>query len=210
MFVVTLLLLPACDDSRQSPSDATPRLHPIAANVIRACRTEQRTQSFPVLCPSRLPRPHVPCPPLSDPGHIKVSTFEDPVAGFYGMEFAYCAPSERTLAQNRPTQFLHFFIGDASFPYSNQGWHHLASRELGGRQGELYFQPNSSYHRDHLVFVWRENGVEYEASLHSWDDRRQAVALLDALIASLKRPFELVVPRRAIQSNDDLSAPRAR
>ena len=183
---------PAALDSRPAPS-STPgspiRLHPIPPAIAAECRRVDDRFDFPILCPATLPVP-------SD---VANGAMELPDARvfverkrFYGMEFWYSAPHPNDPSQNRPERFLHFAVLNPAFPYSDEGWRSMGEREIGGQTGELWRGPSgASYHQDHLIFSWEQDGIGYEASLHAWDDRREAIALLSALVASLKLPSEL-------------------
>jgi hypothetical protein len=140
--------------------------------------------------------------PLSDATaqvHGAVPTFE-PVSNsrvqalesqgtVVGFNFSYCAPSERRPARNRPDRFLHFTIIPGESRHDTSNWIPLGARTPGEQMGMLYRVPLvGGFFSDHFVFRWKESGIPLEASLHSWDKRREVLALLDVLIASLENP----------------------
>jgi hypothetical protein len=98
---------------------------------------------------------------------------------------------------NHPRRFLHFaLLGGLRIPphqldfgYSPARQRPLGRLRLGGERGMLYreipYSRGGGVFADHYTFIWRRRGIEYVASLHSWD-RSQTVALLGALIAKLE------------------------
>ena len=112
---------------------------------------------------------------------------------FYAIQFAYSAPYENDPSKNRPERFLHFAVVNGRYPYADhQGWRSLGARVIGGKAGHLWRGPSiADYHEDHFIFRWTQSHAAYEASLHTWDDPKETLALLDALVGSLTRPDDL-------------------
>jgi hypothetical protein len=176
---------PQTTPSGVEPAGPRVLLYPLPARLVTAC--ERARRRVPILCPSTFPRRTV-GPPIP-----VVSQQLDFGSGLYGLELGYSAPYEGAPRKNRPDRFLHFVVlvrtGRARYPL--EGPESLGPRRLGDRQGILYYESLSSVHYQHYVFVWREGGVEYQASLHSWDDEDAAIELLEALVSSLVPPDEL-------------------
>jgi hypothetical protein len=202
----TCAILAACAggagrQARQAASPATPssveigsteiRLYPLPARLVTAC--EKAGRRVPILCPSTFPRRTV------EPPSPLVSQQLDFGPGLYGVELGYSAPYEDAPERNRPDRFLHFVVlaRTGTGTYSLEQAEILGPRRFGDRQGTLYYVPVESLHYEHYVFVWREREVEYQASLHSWDDEDAAIALLRALVSRLVPPDELPRPPSA-------------
>ena len=176
---------PAPSASPQSPVP----LHAVPPAVAAECRRADERFEFPILCPEVLP---VPTDVAKGAMELPESRLLVERKRFMGLEFWYSAPHPRDPSQNRPDRFLHFAVLNPAFPYSDEGWHSMGKRELGGKTGELWRGPSiASYHQGHLIFAWEQDGTGYEVSLHGWDNRRDSLALLSALVASLKMPSEL-------------------
>jgi hypothetical protein len=177
------------------------RLWPVPSSVVRACVRSQRSESVTVLCPTRLPHAAVGTPPGTAPPTVRVVPFPATQAR-YMVHFEYSAPYEAGPLdpRNRPARFLHFSIagGDLrsfaepsqDLPPRSPAAQPLGAWRLGGRVGMLYHQrPYSSgggLYGNHFIFIWREFGTEYGASLHGWDDK-QSIAVLGSLISALGR-----------------------
>jgi hypothetical protein len=191
-----------------------PRLSPAPADVIAECRRAQARSPLTLLCPRRLPRPFIQWPRSKLPrlGAYMIpapgahwSSRSDPRyvhrrAG--GVGIGYSGPVEPDsgpdwrvhLWRNRPCCFLHFEIF----------WHQPGRKqipagarpaELGGRHGLLkdatswgLASPTGDYMYwpNHTRFLWRENGVDYVASLHRFGTKAETRALLARLIRELR------------------------
>lgn len=187
-----------------------PRLFPVPARILYQCRRAQARSSSPILCPRRLPRPFVKSRlrlsayVLPAPG-AAWSSRSDPryrhrAAG--GLTFGYGAPWEPDsgpdwrshLWRNRPCCFLHFEVfrraGGArqipagARPATMGGRHGLlkdaTSWGLASPAGDYLYWPN------HTRFLWRENGVDYVATLHRFGSTRETRALLARLMRELR------------------------
>jgi YVTN family beta-propeller protein len=171
------------------------QLLPTPTGVIEQCRRVQARARFRMLCPRVLPRaligwPGQPPPPLTA-GIIRSS----PRQGPDGVDIGYGAPWEidpgggQAAAQvrphlwrNRPCCFLHFVVQrGAPAPGARPA-------VLGGRRGRLlpargsYYGP---YFGNHVRFFFRERGVNYVVTLHTFGNR-ETTALLGRLIAELR------------------------
>ncbi len=115
-----------------------------------------------------------------------------------GVDIGYGAPWESPppaphLWRNRPCCFLHFVI--------QRGRPAAGARPalLGGKRGSLLPASSSSYagpyFGNHVRFFFRERGVSYVATLHSFSNK-ETTALLGRLIAQL-RPVAALRPRTA-------------
>ena len=193
-------------ESRDHPVTAAPdpvptralapvRLLPTPARVVAQCRRAQARASVRVLCPRRLPRPFVRWP-----------GGELPRLGAYllpgGVGIGYGGPWEPDsgpdwrlhLWRNRPCCFLHLEVfrrrpGASSIPAGARpatlGGHRgllkdATSWGLASRGGDYLYWPN------HTRFLWRENGVDYLASLHRFGTKVETRALLGRLIRALR------------------------
>jgi YVTN family beta-propeller protein len=128
---------------------------------------------------------------------VLVATFirRDPVH-YTGIDLGYGAPWEtpgwqRHAWRNRPCCFLHFVIERLSGRIPA----HAHSIVLGGKQGRIL--PASSrtfygglYFANHVRFFFREDGLDYVATLHTFGNR-ETTRLLGRIVAGLRpRPFQ--------------------
>jgi hypothetical protein len=189
------------------------RLLPTPDRVLALCRRAQARSPHSILCPRRLPRPfigwrgHEPrldAAMLPAPGAVWSSRsdprYRNRRAG--GVTIGYGGPWEPDsgpdwqvhLWRNRPCCFLHFEIfwrrsGRQQIPAGAR------PAELGGRRGLLkdatswgIASPGDDYlyWPNHTRFLWRENGVDYVASLHRFGTKAETRALLGRLILELR------------------------
>jgi YVTN family beta-propeller protein len=173
-------------------------LVPTPASVIEQCRGVQTRAHFRMLCPRVLPRaligwPGQPPPPLGS-GLVRPSPRR-----IDGVDIGYGAPWENGssprpgphLWRNRPCCFLHFVI--------QRGRPVTGARPavLGGKSGRLLPASSSSYggpyFGNHVRFFFRDRGVSYVATLHSFGNAA-TTALLGRLIAELRPVASLRLP----------------
>jgi hypothetical protein len=67
----------------------------------------------------------------------------------------------------------------------------LGSRTWNARHGRLLLAPpypTGGIVGSHLVFRWRDGGARYDLTLHAWRPLPEAVATLEAIVASLPPP----------------------
>jgi hypothetical protein len=166
------------------------RLFALPARILRVCRQADAGASFPVVCPSHLPRPTAPSTGRGDRPAVQ-ATLLGTGARVYGVSLGYSAPRDRP-ALNRPTRFLHLVLvgGRAARDPENLGTP-LGSSELGGHPGRMYRGRRGGLHHHHVVFVWSNGGTWYAASLHEWDSTTETIALLDRLVGILSSPNSL-------------------
>jgi streptogramin lyase len=175
------------------------RLVPIPAWVAVRCKQIQRHTRAPLLCPTLLPRPFAAGVPTLPPrGFVVGSTGDWFRRRIAGVDIGYGAPWEpgsgpgrrQHLWRNRPCCFLHFDVfrrapGRAAIPPKAR------PARLGGRSGLLAKARAGAsyggelYWANHVRFLWRERGVNYVATLHSFGERATE-RLLGRLIASLR------------------------
>jgi YVTN family beta-propeller protein len=165
-----------------------------------------------MLCPRVLPRavigwPGQPPPPLGS-SPVRLSSRRPPV----GVDIGYGAPWEsgrRHLWRNRPCCFLHFVIQrGAPAPGARPA-------VLGGRRGRLLPASSSGYSGpyfgNHVRFFFREHGVSYVVTLHSFGNR-ETTALLGKLITELRPVATLrppLFPRQGTTVRIGSAGPRA-
>jgi virginiamycin B lyase len=189
------------------PASLAPvRLAPTPARIVERCRSIQAQAGVPLLCPSLLPRSIFGGVPASPPPALSVT----PIGDFFhrriaGVDIGYGAPWEGAgwrahRWRNRPCCFLHFDVfrraaGSGAIPPGAR------PVTLGGRRGLLVaahegsFYGNGLYWANHVRFLWREHGVPYVATLHTFGERATE-RLLGRLVASL-RPVEALRPPAA-------------
>jgi hypothetical protein len=207
-------LRPAPDPAPAEVFEPT-RLLPTPQRVLNQCRLAQARSSRPILCPARLPRaflswprgrpPNLSAQRLPAPG-VSYRSRSDPRfrnRTFSGVTIGYGAPWEPDsgpdwrlhLWRNRPCCFLHFEVF-----WRQPGRRFVPARArpatLGGRRGLLkdatsYGLASGAndylYWANHTRFLWRENGVDYVATLHRFGTRQETRALLGRLIRELRR-----------------------
>jgi hypothetical protein len=191
------------------------RLLPTPTHVLNQCRLAQARSSRPILCPARLPRPFIAWPRgrpprlaaqrLPAPG-VSWRSRSDPRyrnRTYSGVSIGYGAPWEPDsgpdwrihLWRNRPCCFLHFevFWRRPGARFAPAG---ARPATLGGRRGLLkdatsYGLASGAndylYWANHTRFLWRENGVDYVASLHRFGTTQETRALLGRLVRELRR-----------------------
>ena len=179
------------------------RLTPVPGRVVARCRSIQRRARSPILCPTLLPRAFTGGIPGVPPNALVVT----PTGDFFsrrvtGVDIAYGAPWEEDgwrahRWRNRPCCFFHFDVfrrawGRRAIP---PGGH---SATLGGKRGLLVparegsFYGNGLYWANHVRFLWRERGVPYVATLHTFGELATE-RLLGRLVRSL-RPVDSIAP----------------
>jgi hypothetical protein len=191
------------------------QLLPTPQRVLNQCRLAQRRSRHPILCPARLPRafiawprghpPELSAQRLPAPG-VSWRSRSDPRyrnRTFSGVTIGYGAPWEQDsgpdwrlhLWRNRPCCFLHFEVfwrrpGRQFVPAGAR------PATLGGRRGLLkdatsYGVASGAndylYWANHTRFLWREDGVDYVASLHRFGTKQETRAFLGRLLLELRR-----------------------
>jgi len=184
---------------------------PLPVRAARACASLAHRVRFRVLCPRILPRAVVGWPGLAPPS-LTQFLIRRGSSDYTGLDFSYGAPWEtsdwrRHRWRNRPCCFLHFVIERL------EGGVPSAARRavVGGRRGRLL--PASSvityggvYFANHVRFFFRDRGVHYVATLHTFGNR-ETTALLGRIVSTLRsRPFE-VKPRGLLLHGPDALAP---
>jgi len=180
-------------------------LAPVSAPVVASCRSIQARAHRSLLCPSVLPRATVGFPGLPPPG-LTVQPTTDSFGGraVAGVDIGYGAPWEGSGSRthrwrNRPCCFLHFdvfrrarskkAIPKGARPARLGGRRGLlAPAHEGGYEGELYFA-------NHVRFLWREHGVDWVATLHTFGEE-DTERLLGRLIAGLRPVDDIEAPAR--------------
>ncbi|HYH27553.1 MAG TPA: hypothetical protein VEA19_02120 [Actinomycetota bacterium] len=142
-------------------------------SVIAACRNLPRRFRCPRLVPSH---------PARD---LEVTVFDGEVPG---LELGWEVPVEGrgSRARNRPARFLHVLHAWGEKYGLPEGGDRVGTRDFGRRRGDLYLVTGFSMHREHLLFVWEEDGRAYHTSLHVWDDLEAAEALLARFVAGVE------------------------
>jgi virginiamycin B lyase len=160
------------------------------------CHRAQATGSFPVVCPTRLPRATV-----GYPGQPPNALTAMPIGGegsIDGVEFGYGAPYEEQPWKNEPARFLHLAVLDGTSPLAQPApnWERMGKRHLGGRTGELYrapAYPEGGYHGNHFIYTWQQGDQAYAVSLHAWR-ARETLQLLRTIVTGLRAASTLPVP----------------
>lgn len=161
--------------------------------VVALCRGMQERVRWVVLCPSALPRgtrAHTPGIPPLPLGAVRRGEVLD-----FGYNAVAGPEGQVPVSLNRPEYFLHFVVGRAT-----EGLPRGARRaRLGGHFGLLTratpdgaFVPGR-YFSNHVRFLWRENGLRYVATLHTFGERATE-RLLGRLVATLKPARTLTSP----------------
>ena len=181
---------PAPVSSPAATAGAEMELFALPARILRVCRQADAGASFPVVCPSHLPRPKAPSGGRGDRPALRATLLR---AGdrVHGLSLGYAAPRDRPVL-NRPTRFLHLVLvgGRAARDPENLGTP-LGPQDLGGHSGRMYRGTRGGLHHHHVVFVWSNGGTWYAASLHEWDSTTETIALLDRLVGTLSSPASL-------------------
>jgi YVTN family beta-propeller protein len=191
-------LAAGADGARRNPdppahSARIIRLVPTPAPVVAECRKVQAQRRFPMLCPRVLPRPLIGWPP----GHPPAPLAAGPIGRAprsEGIDISYGAgwddPKNPHAWRNRPCCFLHFVV--------QRGRPAPGARPivLGGRRGTFLPGNSSSYYGpyfgNHARFFFRERGVPYAVTLHSFG--RETRKLLGRLIRALRPVSALRAP----------------
>lgn len=187
------------------------RLYPAPRQATTVCSEQARRTAFTVLCPTLLPRASEGTRRSDQPARLHASGYRRVSRYAYGVLFTYGAPWEQPSKQllNSPRRFLHFevlglitkrvprdsFIRVVVDPSIRASGGDLFLRRLrtttvGGHRGVLYaglpYNKGGNELGGHLTFIWDEQNVTRVVSLHAWTPRRQTLAVLRALIESLK------------------------
>ena len=191
----------AGDTGNHTP--ATPRLVSTPEDVLKTCLSVNLVDAA---CPRRVP--------LVD-GTYSVRAWSTAAgsetgAGWETLDVSYGHPYLGIRRKNAPPEFAHLVIraGDLShaFPFTFPGRDEpaqtitkrparyrenvipLGAYDWGGKAGVLILSPPSSGTRspgDHLVFRWRDGGVDYEISLHAWVPLDLARSMLGSIVKSI-------------------------
>ena len=193
------------------------------AAVIAQCRRVQAKARFPMLCPRVLPRALIGWPPGQPPPPLRAGLIDSsPRRGPDGVDIGYGAPWEIDpgsgqpaaqvrphLWRNRPCCFLHLVVQrGAPAPGARPTM-------LGGRRGRLLAATTSGYSGpyfgNHVRFFFRERGVSYVVTLHTFG-KRETTSLLGKLIAELRPVMTLrppAPPRQGTTVRIGSAGPRA-
>jgi hypothetical protein len=212
----SLTVEPRTHPLKAAPDPAPPRalrapeLVRTPPSVLAQCRRAQARSRVTLLCPRRLTKPFIgkrlrlSASMLPAPGATWTSRsdprYRNRRAG--GLTIGYGGPWEPDSApdwrghlwRNRPCCFLHFEIfwrraGPRQVPAGARpavlGGHRgllkdASSYGLASATGDYMYFPN------HTRFLWRENGVDYVASLHRFGSLQETRALLNRLIRELR------------------------
>jgi YVTN family beta-propeller protein len=180
-------------------------LVPVPAQVVASCRAIQARAHLSLLCPKVLPRATVGYPGLPPQAVTVQATGDFFRRRIAGVDISYSGPWEGPgwrahQWRNRPCCFLHFDVfrrapGRKAIPKKAR------PVTLGGKDGllaagsESTYYGNGLYYANHVRFLWRERGVNWVATLHTFGERGTE-RLLGRLIASLRPVNSLHAPKR--------------
>jgi hypothetical protein len=187
-----------------------PRLEPVPASVLVQCELAQALTRAAVLCPRKLPRAWLRAwraragtpPPVLSAQHVE---YLDRGGRSILLTFGYGAPWEpdsgpgwqQHLWRNRPCCLLHFeaFTRAAGRAFATAGGQRAV---LAGHRG-IYLPAlgnnvqcgsveRSAFWCNHAVFIWRQQGVQYAATLHYFGSgTRELLARLVAELSPVRR-----------------------
>jgi streptogramin lyase len=139
-----------------------------------------------MLCPTRLPAVFGPPGGCNAPGPAIATPIR---AGGQSVGLDVAGP-------------LHLGVLRAGFLYGrNEGWELIRRSQLAEISGRLYYSPSGrggpGYHADHLIFAFRQLGLDYVVSLHTSDERRpwteRDIESLETVLEGL-RPVSAIEP----------------
>jgi YVTN family beta-propeller protein len=177
------------------------RLAPAPANVVVACRSIQARARAVLLCPTLLPRATAASLPGHPPNALAVQPTGDSFRhGIAGVDIGYGAPWEGPgwtahRWRNTPCCFFHFVVfrrapGRSAIPSGAR------PAVLGGKHGLLAAASlkgsyaSGLYFGNHVRFLFREHGINWVATLHSFGEAATE-RLLGRLVAAL-RPVDAI------------------
>lgn len=180
------------------------RLAPVSARVVVRCRAIQAQARARLLCPTLLPRAAAAGVPDVPPSALVVT----PMGDFFrrriaGVDIGYGAPWEGPgwtahRWRNRPCCFFHFNVFRRA-PRRDSIPAGARPAVLGGKHGLLVaahegeFYGNGLYWSNHVRFLFREQGTNWVATLHTFGETATE-RLLGRLIASLRPVNSMRVP----------------
>ena len=171
------------------------RLVRVSARVVASCRSIQARAHVSLLCPTLLPRATVGYPGLPPPAPSVQVTGDSFGRAVAGVDFGYSGPWEGPgwrahRWRNRPCCFFHFDVFRRA--PGKRGIPKRARRErLGGKRGLLVaaredvYYGSELYWANHVRFFWRERGVNWVATLHTFGETATE-RLLSRLVANLR------------------------
>jgi YVTN family beta-propeller protein len=189
-------------------------LYPSPRVVLEACRRAQGLTSRTMLCPTLLPRHTVGSSTEAGvpPEAIGVMATDDrnllsagTGPGSVLLDVMYSAPYENDPSKNGPDRFLHFEVyvqGRCCGPPPGAD-----PVVLGGKDGLLVRAGGpGAYFYNHVRFFWKQDGVDYVATLHEFG--AGTTALLGALVSGLE-PVERIssTPRESISPDGGVTVP---
>lgn len=187
--------------------DATPRIVEVAGGAKLTALPDKAQE----VCSKGPPLSRV-CPtlvPLVRNTNYLVDSFGKPGGRFQVLELAAGAPSNNDFSRNTPPRVAHVVIEagdprlliDLGEPYPNKipldellgtpldQPQFVAPEKDWGWEKTLVLAPSfpsGGAHGDHLLYRFKEGGLEYVVSLHAWAPAEEAVRTLHAIVRSIK------------------------
>jgi hypothetical protein len=202
LLTVLIVLAAGCSESDRQGARTGPTSVPLQRLPAGALGKCESSLLLRPACPTRIPA--APYDPQSAIYDARLSRqFPSRDAHTFNLQWGCETPGRPE--RNRPPRMVHLLlVAGAVEPVFPVGVHaeprdglmhtkrrvglDLGSVRWSGRSGRLILAPPVPFggvEGNHVIFNWREGGIDYRLSLHAWEPFMESVATLRATVGSL-------------------------